>query len=127
MPELTHCRGTVSALPSSLASTMPATFGTYAAMLSNVRLRAFQSRRLIGETRVRGDAGVCSQSMTSRSGSGNGRGRSRIASTNANIALLAPMPSASISTAAAAKTRSRVSVRVAYRRSWRRSSNIGMK
>ena len=28
MPELTHCRGTVSALPSSPASTMPATFGT---------------------------------------------------------------------------------------------------
>ena len=70
MPELTHCRETVSALPSSPASTMPAMFGTYAAIPSKVRLRAFQSRRLIGETRVRGDAGVCSQSMTSRSGVG---------------------------------------------------------
>ena len=49
IPDVTHWRATVSALPSAPAITMPPTLGVKPAMFSNVRLRAFQSSRLSGE------------------------------------------------------------------------------
>ena len=50
IPDVTHCRETVSALPSAPAITIPPTPGTKPAIFSNVRLRAFQSSMLSGET-----------------------------------------------------------------------------
>jgi hypothetical protein len=113
IPAVTHWRGTVSAMPSTPAITMPPTPGTYPAIRSNVLARSFQSRRLSGDTPLRGDIGVRSQIITSRSGSVNGRGRSSVASTSANMALLAPMPSASVIAATHAKAGARRSCRTA--------------
>ena len=50
MPAVTHCRDTVSALPSAPAITIPPTLGVKPAIFSNVRLRAFQSSMLSGDT-----------------------------------------------------------------------------
>ena len=52
MPAVTHWRGTVSAVPSAPAITMPPTPGTNPAIRSNVRLRWFQSARFSGDTAV---------------------------------------------------------------------------
>ena len=50
IPEVTHCRETVSAFPSAPAITMPPTLGVNPAIFSNVRLREFQSSILSGDT-----------------------------------------------------------------------------
>jgi hypothetical protein len=47
---VTHCRDTVSALPSAPAITIPPTLGVKPAIFSNERLRAFQSSMLSGDT-----------------------------------------------------------------------------
>ena len=49
IPAVTHCRDTVSALPSAPAITIPPTLGVNPATFSNVRLRSFQSSMLSGD------------------------------------------------------------------------------
>jgi hypothetical protein len=49
-PAVTHCLETVSAWPSAPAITIPPTLGVKPAIFSNVRLRAFQSSMLSGDT-----------------------------------------------------------------------------
>ena len=97
MPAVTHCRDTVSALPSRPAITMLPTFGVKPAIVSNVRLRAFQSSMFGGDANPRAVASDFSQIVTSCRASPYGSGRNSVASTSAKIALLAPMPSASVS------------------------------
>ena len=101
MPAVTHWRETVSALPSRPAITMPPTFGVKPAIVSKVRLRAFQSSMFGRRGEARASRSDVSRIVTSRSGSVYGSGRSSVASTSAKIALLAPMPSASVATAIA--------------------------
>ena len=72
-------------------------------MVSNVRLRAFQSSMFGGDAKPRGVVPDVSQIVTSCPASPYGSGRSNVASTSAKIALLAPMPSASVSTATSVK------------------------
>jgi hypothetical protein len=50
IPAVTHCRDTVSAVPSLPAITIPPTPGVNPAIFSNVRLRAFQSSMFNGDT-----------------------------------------------------------------------------
>ena len=50
IPAVTHCRDTVSALPSAPAITIRPTLGVKPAIFSNVRLRVFQSSMLSGDT-----------------------------------------------------------------------------
>jgi hypothetical protein len=50
MPDVTHWRETVSALPSGPAITMPPTLGVKPAIFSKLRLRASKSSRLSGDT-----------------------------------------------------------------------------
>jgi hypothetical protein len=118
---VTHCRDTVSALPSAPAITIPPTLGVKPATFSNVRLRAFQSIMLSGDPKLRGMVAVFSQIDTRRSGSPNGSGRSSVASTSAKIALLAPMPSARVSVATSMKAGEPFSWRIANFRSSRSS------
>ena len=102
-PDDTHCRGTVSAEPSTPRITMPPTPLVNPAVAVIDGLPASQSLRLSGDTPLREPLCVRSVSTTTWSGSRNGSGRSNVASTSAKIALLAPMPSASVSAATKVK------------------------
>ena len=68
MPAVTHCRDTVSALPSRPAITMPPTFGVKPAIFAKVRLRPFQSSMFGGDAKLLEVASDVSQIVTSRSG-----------------------------------------------------------
>lgn len=78
--------------------------GAYPAMVSNVRLRDFQSSMFGGDAKPRGVVADVCQIVTSCAASRYGSGRSSVASTSAKIALLAPMPIASVITATSVKT-----------------------
>jgi hypothetical protein len=75
-----------------------------------------------GETPVFGEAGVRSQSITSRAESPKGNGRRSAASARAKIALLAPIPSASVSAVMAVNPGAAINCRAARRTSLRTSS-----
>ena len=100
MPAVTHCRDTVSALPSRAGHHHAADARREAGdLLERAAARVPVEHVERRDVAPRGRRRCVSQIVTRRSGSPYGSGRSSVASTSAKIALLAPMPSASVSVA----------------------------
>src|SRR6266540_4278700 len=94
-PAVTDWTNTVFGTSPVAASKGPGAVPAVAAIAVKAWFCSLQSRKLSGATRLRGNRGSRSQTMTNRPASGNGNGRISAASTRLNIEVVVLIPSAS--------------------------------